>query len=420
MGAPLGARSTTIGLILFVIISIVFAAFALLPEIIGNGKTKDYPLWYWVGQRVLNGGDLYNNDGVMFGFLYPPFAAILFAPLSYFGKVPLYLSLVAVSLASWWASIQLSDRMAGTRTIPDFWIAALPSIITLPFAFNVVDIGQPNLMLLAMVLGGFYLAACGRAWSAGALFAAATAIKAFPFVVLAYLIVRRQFKVAASMLVFLAVFLVLVPSPFRGFDRNIADLKTWFGGMVLSADEKGFGQRAEQNWSYKNQSLIAVTHRLVRPQNYESENPNSPPKTVNIFNASYQQANIVLVGFVLLLGFGYLWAMPRNDRRTPVTDAAELGVLISLMTIATPLARHYYFIALLFPFTVLVYRAAYDPRKSVRTATGIVVALAVLLMLLSFPFVSRAFQAIGNVFWATMLLIGGLVWHMRNPAPESD
>ena len=108
---------------------------------------------------------------------------------------------------------------------------------------------------------------------AGSMFALATAIKVFPVAVFPYLIWRRQWAAAASMVVFLGVFLFVLPAPFRGYQHNVAELKTWYQGMVGSSSEKGFGQRDEQNWSWVNQSIIAVTHRLTRPVNYNQDDP---------------------------------------------------------------------------------------------------------------------------------------------------
>ena len=69
------------------------------------------------------------------------------------------------------------------------------------------------------------------------------------------------------------MFLFVLPAPFRGFQHNVAELKTWYQGMVGSSSEKGFGQRDEQNWSWVNQSIIAMTHRLTRPVNYNQDDP---------------------------------------------------------------------------------------------------------------------------------------------------
>ena len=130
------------------------------------------------------------------------------------------------------------------------------------------DLGQPNLVLLAMMLYGFWSLRHQRSWLAGFMFALATAIKVFPVAVLPYLLWRRKWAAFVSMIAFTGILLYVVPAPIRGFEHNAAELAIWYQGMVGTSSEKGFGQRDEQNWSWINQSLIAVTHRLVRPINY--------------------------------------------------------------------------------------------------------------------------------------------------------
>ena len=71
--------------------------------------------------------------------------------------------------------------------------------------------------------------------------------------------------------------------------------------------------------------------------------------------------------------------------------------------------------------TVLIHRAAYDPRPAARRATWLLLALAGGLMCLSFPVFPIYLQAIGNNLAATAVLIAGLVWYIKNPpASNSD
>jgi hypothetical protein len=402
--------------ILFLVACLALTADVLVPEIWGHGKTKDYALWYWAGQQVLGGRDLYpiGADGYL-EYIYPPLPAILLAIPSYFGKVPLYLGLSFLNAAAWWITGQLSNAMTGSDKIPSPWLAALPGFVTVTSVFDMFDLGQPNLILLAMMLLGFWLLRHGRAWSAGSLFALATAIKVFPVAVFPYLVWRRRWATAASMVVFLGLLLLVVPAPIRGYQRNVAELKTWFHAMVGSSSEKGFGQRDEQNWSWVNQSIIAVTHRLTRPINYNQNEPTDPPRTMNLLDLDFKTANWIVIGVSLLLGLGFIALIPSRSRLTPRADAEELGILFCLMTIASPLARQYYFMWLFFPITVLIHRAAFDPRPKARAATWGVLAVAGALMMLSFPVFPHLLQAIGNNLAATAMLVAGLAWHIRNP-----
>ncbi|MET4291279.1 hypothetical protein ABIB06_002629 [Bradyrhizobium sp. LB8.2] len=402
--------------LLFLLCCFILAADVLGPEIFGHGKTKDYGLWYWAGQQVLQGGPLYPDDiHEYFEFIYPPLPAILLAIPSWFGKVALYTVLSILNIVAWWYTGMFSNAMTGSGHRPGPWLEALPAFVTVTFVFDMFDLGQPNLVLLAMMLYGFWSLQHQRSWLAGFMFALATAIKVFPIAVLPYLVWRRKWGAAVATVAFTGMLLYVVPAPIRGFERNAAELKTWYQGMVGSSSEKGFGQRDEQNWSWVNQSLIAVTHRLVRPINYNQEDANKPPRTMNVIDVDYRTANWIVLVLSALLGLAFVAVMPRQGRRTARSDAEELGILFCLMTVASPLARQYYFMWLFFPMTVLMHRAAFDERANVRLGTWLALGAAGVLMLLSLPWFPNVFQAWGNNLVATAVLAGSLAWHIRHP-----
>jgi hypothetical protein len=85
------------------------------------------------------------------------------------------------------------------------------------------------------------------------------------------------------------------------------------------------------------------------------------------------------------------------------------------MTVASPLARQYYFMWLFLPMAVLMHRAAFDERASVRLGTWLALGAAGILMLLSLPPFPNVIQAWGNNLIATTILAGSLVWHIRHP-----
>lgn len=403
--------------LLFLLCCFILTADVLGPEIFGNGKTKDYALWHWAGQQVLHGGSLYPSDiHAYFEFIYPPLPAILLAIPSWFGKLALYATLSILNVVAWWYTGMFSNVMTGSDRKPGPWLEALPAFVTVTFVFDQFDLGQPNLLLLAMMLWGFWLLQHRRPWFAGFLFALATAIKVFPIAVLPYLVWRRKWAAVTATVAFTGLLLYAVPAPIRGFERNAAELKTWYQGMVGISSEKGFGQRDEQNWSWVNQSLIAVTHRLVRPINYNQEDPNKPPRTMNVIDVDYKTANLIVLAVSVLLGLGFLAVMPPQRRRTARSDAEELGILFCLMTVASPLARQYYFMWLFFPMTVLMHRAAFDLRPKVRLGTWLALGVAGILMLLALPWFPNVIQAWGNNLIATGILAGALAWHIRHPA----
>ncbi|OKO90441.1 hypothetical protein AC629_04485 [Bradyrhizobium sp. NAS80.1] len=402
--------------LLFLLCCFILTADVLGPEIFGHGKTKDYALWYWAGQQVLHGGPLYPSDlNQQFEFIYPPLPALLLAIPSGFGKIALYTLLSLLNVVAWWYTGTLSNVMTGAERKLGPWLEALPAFVTVTFVFDMFDLGQPNLVLLAMMLWGFWCLQHERSWLAGFMFALAAAIKVFPIAVLPYLVWRRKWAAAVSMIAFTGILLYVVPAPIRGFERNAAEIVTWYQGMVGSSSEKGFGQRDEQNWSWVNQSLIAVTHRLVRPINYNQEDPNKPPRTMNVIDVDYRTANWIVLALSALLGLGFIAVMPQQARRTARSDAEELGILFCLMTVASPLARQYYFMWLFFPMAVLMHRAAFDERANVRLGTWLALGAAGFLMLLALPWFPNVLQAWGNNLVATGVLAGALAWHIRHP-----
>ena len=186
--------------LLFLVCCIALTADVLVPEIWGGGKTKDYPLWFWAGRQVLQGGDLYPSDPTAyFEFIYPPLSAVLLAVPSFLGKIPFYLCLSLLNVVAWWMTAQFSHAMTGSGHKPGPWLQALPGFVTVTFVFDMFDLGQPNLVLLALMLYGFWLLrrSARRGWRA-ACSRSPPPSRCFPVAVFPYLVWRRQWAAAAE------------------------------------------------------------------------------------------------------------------------------------------------------------------------------------------------------------------------------
>lgn len=401
----------------------VLECFALVlepiyPEIFAGGKTMDYPLWYAVGRRMLLNQDTYvvfhDEGGLGFDFLYPPFAALLLAVPAYFGKAVTVTVLAFVTLASWIASIALATRFAADADdLPPFTIA-VPVGVTLPFVYDQFHLGQPNLLLLALMLGGLLLLRRDREIWAGALFALATAIKVYPVVILPYLLWRRRWRAVAGLLVFLVALLVVVPGAIRGFHRNAAELNQWVQGMLLSGSDRQFSLRSYA-YGWKNQSIYAVEHRLLRPIDAEADSDApTDPIVINVLDLSRRGADVVFVVTCVLIGLGFVALMPPGDRRTPRSDAAEGCMLLLLVVLATPVARIYYFVWTLPAYIVLTRWAAREPSRALAGLTFGAMALSLLLYLIGANDITPRWpQALGNAMWATFILMVPLGVYMR-------
>ena len=245
---------------------LVFSAFPIANLVLGLA-TKDYNLWYQVGLAMRRGLDVYPSpeSGRLFPFMYPPSAAAMLAWVSMLGRTGSLMALVLVNSAAWLASIALSVWLAvkpGVRRHP--LIMIVPSLSIIVLVHNIYLLGQPNLLLLALMLGAFACLRRGHNFGAGALVATAAAIKAFPIMVLGYLVYRRMWAASAATVAVLAAWLLIAPLPFRTPAQAVDDVVVWSKGMLFTYDSYGIAQRPFRSYSYKNQSIMALSHRLLR------------------------------------------------------------------------------------------------------------------------------------------------------------
>ena len=377
-----------------------------------RGSTKDYGNWFQVGQAVIEGGDIYPNPDD-FPFMYPPTTAVLFAILSYLGELPLIIVLGLLYSIAWIVSLTLSVFLAtGTwgRDRPLLYL--LPGVCCLPYVIENYLLGQPNLLLLALMLTAFVCLRTGKEWTAGALVALASAIKAFPVLAIGYLAYRRHWKATISTLLFLIFLLIVVPSPFRGIRGNLEDLQTWTLGM-LRYNAESISQRPQRGFSFANQSLVAVAHRLLRPVNAHRER--DPPLFVNVTDISFKHVTLVIVLSGLGLCFFYIFCMPSHTQRTNSADALEYAMLVLLILIFTPLAFVYSFVWLLYPMVVVLNLVLSAPPGSPQRIRGWIwfwASINLIAFTLPVPAL-YPIQAVGNILLACLLLFVGLGCKLR-------
>src|ERR1051326_5705003 len=206
------SRTYLILLVLFALILLVFSVVPVANSLHGLGK--DYFKWYTAGQAVLQHGDVYTKsaDGTL-DFMYPPTAAMLMAPLSAAGQLSFVIILQVVNIASLVACVLLSVHLATGRALYQHpLLYAVPTAACLPYVWDNFLLGQPSILLLACLLGGFACLQRSQNAAASALIALAAAIKAFPILCVGYLVYRRNWKAVVLSFVFLATFLVPLPA----------------------------------------------------------------------------------------------------------------------------------------------------------------------------------------------------------------
>jgi hypothetical protein len=389
-------------LLIFISAATVFSALPLLHYFRG-GHLFDYKLWYDTGQLVLAGDEIFFFHSGKYDFMYPLPCAVFLGGASLLGQGGLIFLLVAINSVAWFCSAKLSATLAtGDRHITNPWVYVVPSLLVIVYIWSTYHLGQPNLVLLALMLGAFVALRAEREIIAGGLIAVAAGIKAFPVIAIVYLLYRRYWTAAASLVVALVFLLLILPAPFRGFERAWRDLEKWSAGM-LKYSEVGVAQRPKRSYTWKNQSLVGVSNRLLRRVDADAASAPDPPVYVNFVDLKFSAVNAIVIGIALALGIVFIAVMPQRGMRTTESDAIEFALLLLLMLMMTPLSFGYFFCWLMLPFAVATQQVLAG--KSSTILWWGLPALALLALGLIFP---RGAQLYGNTFFATLLLFIGL------------
>jgi hypothetical protein len=397
--SALGVRAL---LVVFILTATVFSVLPILRYLRGQ-TIFDYELWYATGKHVLAGDEIYFFRAGKYDFMYPPPCALFLAGASLLGQGGLIFLLVAINSAAWFCSAKLSALLArGDERATNPWLYLIPSLLVIVYIWSSYHLGQPNLVLLALMVGAFFALRAKRETVAGSLIAVAAAIKAFPVLAIVYLVYRRNWKAAASLVATLAFLLLILPVPFRGFERAWRDLEKWSAGM-LKYSEVTVGQRPQRSYTWKNQSLVGVTNRLLRHVDADAASAPHTPVYVNLADLSFPVVNAILISVALALGVLFIAVMPQRAMQTAESDAIEFALLLLLMLIFTPLSFGYFYSWLMLPFVVITKRALIGKGSSVLWWS--LTALALLALSIPFP---RGAQLYGNTFFATLLLFIGL------------
>jgi len=375
--------------------------FTLLPFVrfLHSGTDMDYRTWFKAGQTVLQGGEIYPH-AQNFPFMYPPTCALLLAAPAFFGKAALILILSSLNTMAWILCIRFSSALMSEQRAQNAQ-TVVATFIVIPFVWSSYHLGQPSLVLLALMLGAFLSLRYGHDIIAGALVALAVAIKAFPVLAIFYFVYRRYWTAAISLVIALVGLLFLLPIPFRGWDQTLNDARDWQRGM-LRYEQGGIAQRPERGYTWKNQSIFGLANRLLRRVNVDEEP--SPPAYANVADLNFKTVNIVIIASALLMGFSFVVAMPRQ--RAPEGDAREFAALLILILIFTPLAFGYLFVWLMFPLALLI-------KRSLEVSASLIWLLIALALLTATGVAPRLAQIYGSLSFASLMLYLALAIDLR-------
>lgn len=326
-----------------------------------------------LSQRWLDGAPLYRPALSAYGTPWPPFAAVVLVPLALLARVSLPVATAAwsvFSVACLVAALALARRWGWKTAI----IAVLATAVPIQTNFEHRNV---NTVLLALVVAAAADLEDARDARAGLWLGLATAIKAFPALLLVYLAVRGQWRALAVATAVAAggTLLALAPYGPAGGGAAAAD---WLG----SSFDQG-------RWLIgpSNQSLHALVLRLG----------GTPPVAAGL-------AALCVGGALLLARFRARGVLP------------GLGATTLAAILATPIAWvHYYVLA--FPAWAAVAPGFTGRLKRGRDVAFVVAALATSGWLTVGPRPLRQALLGERIYaWGALVLLALLAWRLLERA----
>jgi alpha-1,2-mannosyltransferase len=210
----------------------------------------DLSVYRFGAERVLHGLDLYSvgytgkpNELL---FIYPPFAALFFVPLTFIGEHSMDILSLLAMCALLTYSVQRSLKYLGLNAARGLW--SLTALLVAVCAWLepirlTAQLGQINLLLLALVVAD--LVGLGKCKWAGVGIGIAAGIKLTPAIFIVFLLligrVRAAVLAAAALLATVVLGFAILPtdSTFYWLERNFDDINRISGDPFANTSVHG-------------------------------------------------------------------------------------------------------------------------------------------------------------------------------------
>lgn len=417
---------------LLVLLAVV-AAFGVLVEIRAaffERRMSDLTVFLRAGWAVRSGADIYqvSDEGNGWYYVYPPFFAILMAPLaeappdaeqSWLLPYPISVGLwylFNVGLLFWGvhrlagalqkisADPEVRDQPIGCRR---WWIMRMAPIYAclVPIG-STLGHGQTNLIILAMLCGMLAAILEKKSLQAGLWMAGPICMKVFPAFLLIYPLWRHDYRCLAGCAAGLFVGLIALPGLVFGPERTVSYYQEYADLVLLPGIGGGDNQaRADTLTSITKtdtQSFMAIMHNVQ----YLSTNPRyRPADPSGAVRLAHWGLGAVLT---LLVCVAAGW---RREGK-PLAEMLFLGLLIMLMMFLSPVCHLHYF-SWLIPVIMGSLLLQWEHRRTIALSLGWVTLLILNNVvhigahMTDNPDIRIAFRDLGLSTWVAMAI--GLV-----------
>lgn len=294
----------------------------------------DFDLHWEIGRRLAVGEFVYERGTDR---PYPPFWAFAHAPLTVFdvhtAQLLIYPLFPASLVLLVWVLSRLTRKHLPLSGDAVFWTAAVAIFLTSRFLVRDMMECGVNLALVALSWLAVYFWVHHRRWLGGAVLGLATALKCTPGLFIAYFVLKREWKMAATSAAAAAAF-TLSPALWLGATEYQRAMDYWvttvWSGISQPDPSMGvLGQEQLQN--------IALRPALARflmhlPDDHKLRIDH--PLDVTVLELSPKAAGLVVKLLMAGLLFGFAWQIRAvvRDRNDPTVtwECAGVSLLILL------------------------------------------------------------------------------------------
>ncbi len=341
----------------------------------------DYAIFYYAFEHVLHPQSvaaLYNSTlqqmylhGLGFPvivydqYVYPPQFALFW---SFLGLFPFYVSLVlwlTIEVVSYSTAVVMLARMLwpNIRFQPAIGLALLTAVLT-PF---ILDTGFANVdcvLLLSIVATFAILHRRPHTWLAGVPLGLAIAFKVTPIAVVVYLLLRKQWRTAAS-----AIATTLILTAVAVLFVGVEPLLHYVTHFIQ------FGQTSMRNGPAPyNQSLLGLLQLFALH---------------HALSANASMLGIIFVGYALVVGVVILWTV----LRTQPHPAADMALACLTPLLFSPLVEQIHMVLAL-PAVLVLLKAAANAKALVRADATVTSSTTTSFMLWAGVFLSVALMSL--------------------------
>src|SRR5438128_9878533 len=125
---------------------------------------------------------------------------------------------------------------------------------------------------------------------------------------------------------------------------------------MLQYSEGRLWQRPMRSYTWKNQSLVGVSNRLLRHVDADAASAPHQPVYVNFADLKFSVVNTIVIAFALALGTIFVAVLPQRGMRTAESNAIEFALLLLLILMITQLSFGYCYCSCMLLFVLAAQR----------------------------------------------------------------